>query len=116
MESATTSSVQRPCLRKIPLAIVLEGVSEKWQMNVLQVLATPTSANVVLEGRGPIDAIAFVLSQAQARHLATLITELLGSDTGPACQLAGTQEPSPAPASGNPQEADVRKPLASTPN
>jgi hypothetical protein len=70
--------VQNERGEKIPLAIVLEGVSPEWQRNVLQVLAAPASAKVTLEGRGIIDAMAFSLSPDQARRLATQITELLG--------------------------------------
>ena len=64
----------------VPLAVVLEGVSERWQMNVLQILGRPTSAKMKIDGYGTIAARAFVLSPAQARHLATQITELLGSE------------------------------------
>jgi len=63
---------------KVLLAVVLEGVSAKWQMNVLQVLATPTSVRVPVEGHGIIEPVAFIISQDQARRLATQIVELLG--------------------------------------
>jgi len=61
------------------LAIVLEGVSERFQMNVLQVLARRTSVRVAVDGLGIVDPIAYVISASQARHLAEQITELLGS-------------------------------------
>jgi hypothetical protein len=64
---------------EVRLAIVLDGVSEKWQMNVLPILARPTTASVEVDGYGAIDATAFVLSPEQARHLAIQIIELLGS-------------------------------------
>jgi len=63
---------------EVPLAIVLEGVSEKWQMNVVQILGRPTAATVKVDGYGTIAAAAFLLSPEQARHLAAQITELLG--------------------------------------
>ena len=65
---------------KTPLAIVLEGVSARWQMNVIQVLATPASTKVAVEGYGTIDAAGFSLSPDQARRLAAQITELLGPE------------------------------------
>jgi hypothetical protein len=64
----------------IAYAVVLDGVSERWQMNVLQILASPTRAKVTVEGRGTIDAPALVLTPTQARHLATQITEILGPE------------------------------------
>jgi hypothetical protein len=64
----------------IAFAVVLDGVSERWQMNVLQVLACPTRAKVTVEGCGTIDAPAILLTPAQARHLATQITEILGPE------------------------------------
>jgi len=65
---------------KTPIAVVLEGVSEKWQMNVLQVLATPTSVRVAMEGHGTVYPIGFLISQDQARQLATQIIEILGRE------------------------------------
>jgi hypothetical protein len=62
------------------LALVLEGVSTKWQANVLQLLATPTSVNVAIDGHGVINPTAFVLSKEQARQLAAQIIELLGPE------------------------------------
>ena len=64
----------------IGLAIVLDGVSEKWQMNVLQIRGCPTRINVMVDGYGRVDAPAISLSPAQARHLATQITEILGPE------------------------------------
>ena len=65
---------------EVPLAILLEGVSEKWGMNVLQILGRPASAKVEVDGHGTILAPAILLRQAQARHLATQIIELLGPE------------------------------------
>jgi hypothetical protein len=62
------------------LAIVLEGVSSKWDKNVLQVLAAPTSVRITVDGYGAIEPTSFLISQTQARHLATQITELLGPE------------------------------------
>jgi hypothetical protein len=63
------------------LAIVLEGVSEKWQMNVLQFRGCPTSVKVRVDGFGTVEAPAISLTPEQARHLATQITEILGPET-----------------------------------
>jgi hypothetical protein len=71
----------------LALAIVLEGVSEKWGMNVLQILGRPTCAMVEVEGYGTIEAPAILLSQSQARHLATQIIELLGPENKHTIQL-----------------------------
>jgi uncharacterized metal-binding protein len=60
------------------LAIVLEGVSEKWQMNVLQIRGCPTRVKVMVDGYGAVDAPAIALTPDQARRLATQITEILG--------------------------------------
>ena len=65
---------------ELPLAILLEGISEKWGMNVLQILGRPFSAKVEVDGHGGIDTPAILLSQSQARHLATQIIELLGPE------------------------------------
>jgi uncharacterized protein YjeT (DUF2065 family) len=62
------------------LAIVLEGLPEKWQKNVLQIRGCPTRVNVKLEGYGTIEAPAISLTPKQARHLATQITEILGTE------------------------------------
>jgi hypothetical protein len=64
----------------VPLAIVLEGVSERWGMNVLQILGRTTSAEVTVEGHGTVETPAIALSPAQARHLAAQIIELLGRE------------------------------------
>jgi len=64
----------------VPLAILLEGVSENWGMNVLQILGHPTLARVVIDGHGTVEAPAIRLSREQARHLATQIVELLGME------------------------------------
>jgi hypothetical protein len=61
----------------VRIAIVLDGVSDKWQTNILPVLGQQTVATLNVEGRGEIDAPAIRLSREQARHLATQITELL---------------------------------------
>jgi hypothetical protein len=47
-------------------------------MNVLQILARPSSAEVTMEGYGTVAAPAFVLSKRQARELARKIIELVG--------------------------------------
>jgi hypothetical protein len=65
---------------EVPLAIVLEDISEKWGMNQLQILGRPAFVKVKVDGHGTIDAPAILLSQSQARHLATQIIELLGSE------------------------------------
>jgi hypothetical protein len=62
------------------LAIVLDGVPERWQMNVLQIRGYRTRAKVDVEGYGPVDSPAIRLTPSQARHLATQITELLGPE------------------------------------
>ena len=49
-------------------------------MNVLQILGCQTVAKVEVDGHGTIDAPAILLSQIQARHLATQIIELLGPE------------------------------------
>lgn len=61
-------------------AILLEGVSDKWQMNVLQIRGCPTRVQVVIDGYGTVDAPAISLTANQARHLATQITEILGPE------------------------------------
>jgi hypothetical protein len=65
---------------EVKFAILLEGISEKWQMNVLQILGRPALARVKLDGYGTIDAPAILLTQSQARHLAAQIIELLGPE------------------------------------
>jgi hypothetical protein len=66
----------------VRLAIVLDGVSENWQNNVLPILGRPTIATIDIDGIGAVDAPAILLSKDQARHLATLITEILGPEDG----------------------------------
>jgi hypothetical protein len=62
------------------LAFMLEGVPAQWQMNVLQVLAKPAPLQVALEGQGDVDVIGYQITRDQARHLATQIAELLGTE------------------------------------
>jgi hypothetical protein len=62
------------------LAIILEGVSDQWQMNVLQIRGCPTRVKVVVDGYGTVDAPAISLTADQVRHLATQITEILGPE------------------------------------
>jgi len=50
-------------------------------MNVLQLIGRPAAATVEVDGHGTILAPAIVLSQSQARHLATQIIELLGPES-----------------------------------
>jgi len=64
------------------LAIVLEGVNDRFQMNVLQLLARRTSIRVTVDGYGTVEPTAYVITRDQARHLATQITELLGTKIG----------------------------------
>ena len=64
----------------LAFAIVLRGVSEKWQKNLLQVRGCPTTARVEIDGYGLVEAPAILLTQDQARHLATQIIEILGSE------------------------------------
>ena len=69
------------CPEKRPemaLAVVLQGVSKKWQKNVLQVRGCPTRVEVTLDGYGTVDAPAISLTPDQARHLALRILEILG--------------------------------------
>src|SRR5215471_1329699 len=77
----------------VALAIVLEGVPERWQMNVLQILAQRTSTKVSVDGFGTIEAPAIVLTQDQARHLATQITEILGPEGSPRCSFRAPLDP-----------------------
>ena len=62
-------------------AIVLEGVSEKWQMNVLQIRGCPTRVKVTLDGYGTVDSPAISLTANQARRLAIQIMEILGRES-----------------------------------
>jgi hypothetical protein len=61
-------------------AIVLNGVSDKWEMNVLQVRGLFKPVKVTVDGHGTVEAPAIVLRPTQARHLARQITELLGEE------------------------------------
>jgi hypothetical protein len=45
-----------------------------------QILGRPGFAKVEVDGHGTIEAPAILLSQTQARHLATQIIELLGPE------------------------------------
>ena len=63
------------------VAIVLEGVSEEWQMNVLQIRGRSTRVKVALDGYGTLDAPAISLTANQARHLAAQIIEILGRES-----------------------------------
>lgn len=69
-------------LSDAPLAILLEGVPERWQMNVVQILGRQITAEVFVDGYGAICAPAFVLSEAQARRLAVQILETLNATSG----------------------------------
>lgn len=60
-------------------AIVVEGVSEKWQMNVIQIRGNATLVTVELDGYGAISAPAVSLTRKQALHLARQIIDLVGS-------------------------------------
>jgi len=62
-----------------PLAVVVDGVSEEWDQNVLQVMAAPGYVHVDMAGRGMVTATAFRLSRDQALRLAVEIRQLLGS-------------------------------------
>ena len=61
------------------IAIVLEGVSEKWQRNVIQIRGNAMRVSVELDGHGTINAPAISLTPDQALHLARQISEILGS-------------------------------------
>jgi hypothetical protein len=67
----------------LPFAILLQGVSEKWQKNVLQIRGSSSRVAVHVDGCGTIRVPAICLSPEQARHLATQITEILGPETTP---------------------------------
>ncbi len=62
-----------------PFAIVLEGITARWQINVIQLPGALTRTKVALDGYGEIDSTALVLSKDQARRLAAEINELLQS-------------------------------------
>jgi hypothetical protein len=65
-----------------PLAVVVDGASEEWDQNVVQVMAAPGCVHVDMVGRGMVTATAFRLSRDQALRLAVEITQLLGSEPG----------------------------------
>ena len=56
--------------------------SEKWNQNVLQIMAAPGRVHVEVAGHGVVTAPAFRLSCNQARRLAAEITHLLDSEPG----------------------------------
>ena len=64
------------------VAVVVDGVPEEWEQNVVQVMAAQGRVHVDIAGRGTVTAAAFRLSRDQARRLAVEITELLGSEPG----------------------------------
>jgi hypothetical protein len=64
---------------KVPLALILEGVSTRWQMNILQLLGEPSAVQVAVYGHDDVHPVAYRISLDQARHLATQLTELLGA-------------------------------------
>jgi hypothetical protein len=65
-----------------PLAVVVDGASEDWDQNMLQVMAAPGRVHVDMAGYGMITATAFRLSRDQALRLAVEIAQLLGSGAG----------------------------------
>jgi hypothetical protein len=85
--AAKNSSGRHEFSETAPIAVVVEGVSEEWDQNVLQVMATPGRVHVDIAGRGTVTATAFRLSRDQARRLAVEITQILGSESGPASAL-----------------------------
>jgi len=64
----------------VPLAIVVDGASDKWQSNVLEILGRLALVAVTVEAHGTIDVPTIILRQDQARHLATQIIEILGPE------------------------------------
>jgi hypothetical protein len=77
-----THTVPSPDTR---FAIVLNGVSDQWQRNVLQIRGDLIQVQLHLEGYGTIEAPAIALSPEQARHVAEQITEILAeARSGPA--------------------------------
>jgi hypothetical protein len=51
-----------------PLAVVVDRVSEKWNQNVLQIMAAPGRVHVEVAGHGVVTEPAFRLSRNQARR------------------------------------------------
>jgi len=76
------SVVRREFNETAPLAVVVDGVSEKWNRNVLQIMAAPGRVHVEVAGHGVVTAPAFRLSRNQARRLAAEITHLLDAEPG----------------------------------
>jgi hypothetical protein len=81
--TSVESGIPNPAVGPARLAVVLEGVSTKWQMNVLQVLATPVSVQVEVDGYGTVFPIAYSISAEQARMLALQISEALRRESCP---------------------------------
>lgn len=79
METAPASATERELVATTPFAIVLEGITARWQINVIQLPGALTRTKVALDGYGEVDATALVLSQDAARCLAAEIIELLQS-------------------------------------
>jgi len=73
------STSKRGVVPTTPVAIVLEGITTKWQTHIIQIPGELTSAKVAVDGYGEIDATALVLRKTQARHLVAEINELLES-------------------------------------
>ena len=80
--AAKNSSGRHEFSETAPIAVVVEGVSEEWDQNVVQVMAAPGCVHVDMVGRGMVTATAFRLSRDQALRLAVEITQLLGSEPG----------------------------------
>jgi hypothetical protein len=78
MESANLQIQSEPAA-DYRFAIVVEGVSERWQMNVIQIRGHATRVTVELDGYGAISAPAVSLTRNQALHLARHIIDLVGS-------------------------------------
>ena len=79
METVLASATERELGATTPFAIVLEGITTRWQINVIQLRGALTRTKVTLDGYGEIDATALVLSKDHARRLAAEINELLQS-------------------------------------
>ena len=79
MDSVLASATKRELVATTPFAIVLEGITTRWQTNVIQLPGALTRTRVALDGCGEIDATALVLGKDQARRLAAEINELLQS-------------------------------------
>jgi len=80
MKTVQASAAKREELvATTPFAIVLEGITARWQINVIQLQGALTRTQVALDGYGEIDSTALVLNKDQARRLAAEINELLQS-------------------------------------